>query len=120
MPGASSLTARMPQALRTSCCADRRRLGHDGIVIIMVGLERETRQVVIGPEIISRGFVFEDASQDIIAEVRDLMNQTILEVEEDVIADVNLLQAKLRARLKKYLRDVMDRYPMILPIILEV
>jgi len=99
---------------------DRRRLGHDGIVIIMVGLERETRQVVIGPEIISRGFVFEDASQDIIAEVRNLMNQTIMEVEEDVIADINLLQAKLRARLKKYLRDAMDRYPMILPIILEV
>jgi ribonuclease J len=99
---------------------DRRRLGHDGIVIIMVGLERDTRQVVIGPEIISRGFVFEDASQEIIAEVRDLMNQTIMDVEEDVIADVNLLQAKLRARLKKYLRDTMDRYPMILPIILEV
>jgi len=99
---------------------DRRRLGHDGIVIVMVGLARETRQVVIGPEIISRGFVFEDASQNIIAEVRALMMQTVRDVQEDVIADTNLLQAKLRARLKKYLRDTMDRYPMILPIVLEV
>ncbi len=99
---------------------DRRRLGHDGIVIVLVGLEKDSRQVIIGPEIISRGFVFEDVSQDIINEVRDLMMQTIMSVEEDVIADVNLLQAKLRARLKKYLRDSMDRYPMIMPIILEV
>ena len=99
---------------------DRRRLGHDGIVIILVGLEKETRQVVIGPEIISRGFVFEDVSQDIITEVRDLMTQTIMSVEEDVIADTALLQAKLRSRLKKYLRDSMDRYPMIMPIIIEV
>lgn len=99
---------------------DRRRLGHDGIVIVLLGLERETRQVVIGPEIISRGFVFEDVSQDIITEVRHLMTQTIREVEDDVIADISLLQAKLRSRLKKYLRDTMDRYPMIMPIILEV
>ncbi|KAF0185130.1 MAG: ribonuclease J [Nitrospirae bacterium] len=99
---------------------DRRRLGHDGIVIVLVGIEKKTRQVIIGPEIISRGFVFEDVSQDIINEVRDLMTQTIMTVEEDVIADVSLLQAKLRSRLKKYLRDTMDRYPMIMPIILEV
>ncbi len=99
---------------------DRRRLGHDGIVIVLVGLEKDSRQVIIGPEIISRGFVFEDVSQDIINEVRDLMTQTIMSVEEDVIADVTLLQAKLRARLKKYLRESMDRYPMIMPIILEV
>ncbi|HSW61928.1 MAG TPA: ribonuclease J [Dissulfurispiraceae bacterium] len=99
---------------------DRRRLGHDGIVIVLVGIEKKTRQMVIGPEIISRGFVFEDVSQDIINEVRDLMTQTIMSVEEDVIADISLLQAKLRSRLKKYLRDTMDRYPMIMPIILEV
>ncbi|HMK44272.1 MAG TPA: hypothetical protein VK445_09060, partial [Dissulfurispiraceae bacterium] len=99
---------------------DRRRLGHDGIVIVLVGLEKESHQVVIGPEIISRGFVFEDVSQDIITEVRDLMTETITTVEEDVIADVALLQAKLRSRLKKYLRDTMDRYPMIMPLILEV
>lgn len=99
---------------------DRRRLAHDGIVIVLVGLEKLTRKIVSGPEIISRGFIFEDASQDIINEVRDLMSDTLLSLQEDVISDISLVQAKLRSTLKKYLRDKMDRRPMIMPIIMEL
>ncbi|MBA4348594.1 MAG: ribonuclease J [Thermodesulfovibrio sp.] len=99
---------------------DRRRLAHDGIVIIIVGLEKLTKKIVFGPEIISRGFIFEDASQDIINEVRDLMSETLLSLQKDVISDISLVQAKLRSTLKKYLRDRMDRRPMIMPIIMEL
>ena len=99
---------------------DRRRLAHDGIVIILVGIEKSTKKIISGPEIISRGFVFEDASQDIINEVRDLMNGTLKDLDADIIADVSLIQAKMRSTLKKYLRNTMDRKPMIMPIIMEV
>lgn len=99
---------------------DRRRLAHDGIVIILVGIEKITKKIVSGPDIISRGFVFEDVSQDIISEVRDLMAGTLSNLEDDIIADTSLIQAKLRATLKKYLRNTMDRRPMIMPIIMEV
>ena len=99
---------------------DRKRLAHDGIVIIIVGLEKATSTVVFGPEIISRGFVFEDASQEVLSEVRDLMNRTLSGLDMDILADASLIQAKLRTTLKKYLRNVMDRKPMIMPIIIEL
>lgn len=99
---------------------DRRRLAHDGIVIVLVGIERLTKKIVSGPEIISRGFIFEDASQDIINEVRELMAYTLSTLEDDVITDSTLIQAKLRSTLKRYLKNTMDRKPMIMPIIVEV
>jgi ribonuclease J len=99
---------------------DRRTLAHDGIVIVLVGIEKLTKKIVSGPEIISRGFIFEDASQDIINEVRDLMAATLLNLQDDIISDVSLVQAKLRSTLKKYLRNTMERRPMIMPIIMEV
>lgn len=99
---------------------DRRRLAHDGVVIILIGIEKLTKKIVSGPEIISRGFIFEDASQDIINEVRSLMTKTLFAIEDNLISDISVVQSKLRAALKKYLRDTMDRKPMILPIIMEV
>lgn len=99
---------------------DRRRLAHDGIVIIIVGIERSSKRVVTGPDVISRGFIFEDVSQDVITEVRDLMSRTLAGLDSDIISDVALIQAKLRATLKRYLRDRMDRKPLIMPIVIEV
>ena len=99
---------------------DRKRLAHDGIVIVLVGIEKLTKKIVSGPDIISRVFVFEDVSQDIINEVRDLMTNTLANLEDDIIADISLIQAKLRSTLKKYLRNTMDRKPMIMPIVMEV
>ncbi len=99
---------------------DRLRLAHDGIVIILLAIEKLTGNIVSGPEIISRGFVFEDVSQEIINNVKELLEKTIKGLEREYIADASLLKAKLRSALKKYLRDTMDRRPMIMPIIIEV
>jgi ribonuclease J len=99
---------------------DRRRLAHDGIVLILIGIEKLTGTIVSGPDIMSRGFVFEDASQDVINDVRELVYTSMRELESEVIADKTLIQAKIRSVLKKYLRNTMDRKPMIMPIIFEV
>lgn len=99
---------------------DRLRLAHDGIVIILLAIEKLTGNIVSGPEMISRGFVFEDVSQEIINNVKELLEKTIKGLEREYIADTSLLKAKLRSTLKKYLRDTMDRKPMIMPIIIEV
>lgn len=99
---------------------DRLRLAHDGIVIILLVIEKLTGDIVSGPEIISRGFIFEDVSQEIINNVKELLEKTVKGLEREYIADASLLKAKLRSTLKKYLRDTMDRKPMIMPIIIEV
>jgi ribonuclease J len=99
---------------------DRLRLAHDGIVVIILGLEKLTGNIVSGPDIVSRGFVFEDVSQEVINNVKSLLSNTIKELDKELLSDSSLLKARLRNVLKKYLRDTMDRRPMIMPIIFEV
>lgn len=99
---------------------DRLRLAHDGIVLILLSIEKLTGNIVSGPDIISRGFVFEDASQEVINDVKKLLTDTVKGLDKEVISDSSVLQAKLRNTLKKYLRETMDRRPMIMPIIFEV
>ena len=99
---------------------DRLRLAHDGIVLILLGIEKLTGNIVSGPDIISRGFVLEDASQEVITNVKKLLTDTIKELDKELISDTSLLKAKMRSTLKKYLRNTMERRPMILPIIFEV
>ena len=99
---------------------DRLRLAHGGIVLILLVIEKLTGNIISGPEIISRGFVFEDASQEVINNVKELLTNTIKGLDKELLSDSSLLKARLRSVLKKYLRDTMDRRPMILPIIFEV
>jgi len=99
---------------------DRMRLAHDGIVLILLSIEKLTGNIVSGPDIISRGFVFEDASQEVINDVKELLTNTIKGLDKEVLSDSSVLQAKLRSTLKKYLRNTMERRPMIIPIIFEV
>jgi ribonuclease J len=99
---------------------DRLRLAHDGIVIILLAIEKLTGSIITGPDIISRGFIFEDASQEVINNVKELLTETIGGLEREVVSDSSLLKAKLRSTLKKYLRNTMDRRPMIMPVIIEV
>jgi ribonuclease J len=99
---------------------DRRRLAHDGVVIVLLGLEKLTKKIVSGPEIISRGFIFEDVSQEVMTEAKEVLISALANLEDDIISDMSLIQAKIRSTLKKYIRNSMDRKPMIMPIIMEV
>jgi ribonuclease J len=99
---------------------DRMRLAHDGIVLILLSIEKLTGNIISGPDIISRGFVFEDASQEVMNDVKELLTNTIKELDKEVISDSSVLQAKLRSTLKKYLRNTMERRPLIMPVIFEV
>lgn len=99
---------------------DRRRLAHDGIVLILLAIEKLTGNVISGPDVISRGFVFEDASQEVFDYIREIALQTMKELDKEILSDTALIQAKLRSAIKRYLRNTMDRRPMIMPIIIEV
>jgi ribonuclease J len=99
---------------------DRRRLAHDGIVMVHIAVEKLTGNIISGPDIISRGFIFEEASPEVLNDVKELVLDTLGRMDKEMITDSSLLQAKLRSTLKKYLRNTMERRPMIMPIIVEV
>ncbi|MBI3378183.1 MAG: ribonuclease J [Nitrospirae bacterium] len=99
---------------------DRRRLAYDGIVLVIIAVEKLTGRVVSGPDIITRGFVFEDASPELLNNVNSLVSDTLKELGREIMSDSSLVKAKIRTALKKYLRNTMERSPMIMPIIFEV
>jgi ribonuclease J len=99
---------------------DRRKLAHDGVVIVILGIEKVTGAVVSGPDIVSRGFVFEDASQELMAEVKDVVMDTLALMIPEAKGDWAVVSAKVRAALKKFINKRMERRPMILPIIMEI
>lgn len=99
---------------------DRRRLGHDGIVLALIAIEKLAGKVVSGPDIITRGFVFEDASPELINDLNLLVSDTLNGLDREIMSDSSLIKAKLRSVLKKYLRNTMEKTPMIVPIIFEV
>src|SRR5512143_4164981 len=99
---------------------DRMKLAHDGVVIVILGIEKISGNVVTGPDIVSRGFVFEDASQELLAEVKDVVTDTLLLMIPEAKGDWSLVSARVRSALKKFINKKLDRRPMILPIIMEV
>ena len=99
---------------------DRMKLAHDGVVIVILGIEKTSGKVVSGPDIVSRGFVFEDASQELLAEVKDVVLDTLTLMIPEAKGDWSLVSARVRSALKKFINKRMERRPMILPIIMEI
>ncbi len=99
---------------------DRMKLAHDGVVIVILGIEKTSGKVVSGPDIVSRGFVFEDASQELLAEVKDVVMDTLTLMIPEAKGDWSLVSARVRSALKKFINKRMERRPMILPIIMEI
>ncbi len=98
---------------------DRQHLAEDGFVIVVVAID-SSGHVGREPEIITRGLLHVDESQDILSEVRAQLVQMLHESRPDELLDHDLAQEKMRALLKRYFRKEMGRRPMILPVIWEM
>jgi Predicted hydrolase of the metallo-beta-lactamase superfamily len=98
---------------------DRQHLAEDGFVIVVVAID-SNGHVGREPEIITRGLLHVDESQDILAEVRAQLVQMLHQSRPDELRDSDLVQEKMRALLKRYFRKSMGRRPMILPVIWEM
>jgi len=98
---------------------DRQHLAEDGFVIAVVAVDSNGK-LIRDPEIITRGLVHVDASQEILAEVQRMLIGMFDESPADELRDPDLLHEKMRALLKRYFRKSMGRRPMILPVIWEM
>jgi ribonuclease J len=98
---------------------DRQHLAEDGFVIIVVAID-SNGNVGREPEIITRGLLHVDESQDILADVRAQLVQMLHGSRPEELLDHDLTQEKMRALLKRYFRKEMGRRPMILPVIWEM
>jgi ribonuclease J len=99
---------------------DRRHLAEDGMVIVILGINHQSGACIYGPEIVSRGFVFEDESQEYLQTARETVRQAISELSPEILADSDELRQVVRQSLKRFFKKTIERRPMVLPVILEM
>ncbi|HJX34043.1 MAG TPA: ribonuclease J [Desulfatiglandales bacterium] len=99
---------------------DRRRLSGDGVVIALLAVDEHTGEIVYGPDIISKGFVFEDQSSFILEEAKSLVLEVLNEIESPAHIDWTEVGPVIKRRLKRFFFKVIERSPLILPIIIPV
>lgn len=99
---------------------DRKHLAQDGLIIVVVAIDKVSNEVVSGPDIISRGFVYVRESEELIDNAKHIVMDTLNECSVYELREWNSLKAKLRDSLSDYIYTKTKRNPMILPIIMEV
>lgn len=99
---------------------DRKHLSEDGLIIVVVGIDRETGHVASGPELISRGFVYVRDNEELIESVKTEVQSVLDKYPEISQTDWTPIKNEIKDRLRSYILDALKRSPMILPIIIEI
>ncbi|MFC0043612.1 ribonuclease J [Metabacillus iocasae] len=99
---------------------DRRLLSQDGILIVVVTINKANRVISAGPEIISRGFVYVRESEKLLEEATTLVEQILQKCMEERTIEWSTMKLNMRESLNQFLFERTRRRPMILPIIMEV
>ena len=99
---------------------DRQHLSQDGLIIIVMTMDSSTGEIVGGPDVISRGFVYVRESENLMENVKGVIRNEIEKCERNHITDWSTIKSNLRDNLKDYIAQKTKRNPMILPIIMEV
>ena len=99
---------------------DRKHLSDDGIIIVAVSIDRITREVVSGPDVVSRGFVYVKESEELISDINELVCDILERCFINNVRDWNTIKTRIKDGVSKFLFTRTKRSPMVLPIIMEV
>ena len=99
---------------------DRQNLAQNGIIIVVLTLEKYSNQLLAGPDIVSRGFVYVSESEDLMEEAQRIVDEAVQSCLEKHVSDWGKIKNIIRDSLSDFLWKKMKRNPMILPIIMEV
>ncbi|MCI5856946.1 MAG: ribonuclease J [Agathobacter sp.] len=99
---------------------DRQRLAEDGIIVVVLTLENGSGQILAGPDIVSRGFVYVRNSESLMDEAKSVLNATMDYCMEHNITDWSKIKNEIKDSLGDFVWKETKRRPMIMPIIMEV
>jgi len=99
---------------------DRQLLSENGLIIVVISLERGSKQILSGPDIVSRGFVYVRESENLMDEAREVVEKALDKCLAKSITDWNKIKLEIRDSLNEFIWKRTKRNPMILPIIMEV
>ena len=98
----------------------RQHLAQDGLIVIVLTMDSQTGEVVAGPDVISRGFVYVRESENLMDDVKSVVRHEVSKCEERGVRDWSTIKSTVKENLRDYLFIKTKRNPMIIPIIMEV
>ena len=99
---------------------DRQHLSQDGLIVIVMTMDGSTGEIVSGPDVVSRGFVYVRESETLMDDVKKVIRQEVRTFEEEGVRDWSTIKSTLKDDFRDYIFQRTKRNPMILPIIMEV
>jgi ribonuclease J len=99
---------------------DRQLLSENGMIIVVITLDRRTAKVVAGPDIVTRGFVYVRESESLMEEIKDLAKKELEKCDTQNIREWSNIKNAVRESLIKYIYTKTKRQPMILPILMDI
>ena len=99
---------------------DRQHLSQDGLIIVVLTMDSATGEVIAGPDIISRGFVYVRESENLMEDVKAVIAVQVQKCVDEHITDWASIKSNIKDNLREYIYRTTKRNPMILPIIMEV
>lgn len=99
---------------------DRQHLAQDGIIIIVMAIEKSSGEIVSGPDIVSRGFVYVKESEDLMEQSRAVVANRLQELSDSRVRDWSKIKTEVKIVLSDFIWKETQRNPMILPVIQEV
>lgn len=99
---------------------DRKLLSESGLIVIVASIDGATHEVVSGPDIISRGFVYVRENEDLIVQAQKVAVKAMEKCKSQNIEDWNAIKNTLRDDLRRFIYNKTERNPVILPIFMEV
>lgn len=99
---------------------DRKHLSEDGMVVVIIGMNHSTGAIIHGPDIVSRGFVFEDESQEYLETARCVVITALDELNTEMRCDSEEVKTVVRQVLRRFFKKSIERRPVILPVIMEM
>lgn len=99
---------------------DRKHLSYDGIVLAIVAINPKSGDLESDPEIVTRGFIHEEDSTEMLTELRQLVDVTVRTATHEEQIDYAVIKEKIRVALKRFIQKATGRRPMIIPVVVEV
>ena len=99
---------------------DRQHLSQDGLIIVVLTMNGSSGEVIAGPDVISRGFVYVRESENVMDEIKLVVRHEVRKCEEQGIRDWTTIKNSIRENLREYIFSKTKRNPMIIPIVMEI
>ena len=99
---------------------DRKNLAEDGIITVVIAIDRKNKTIISGPDIVTRGFVYVRDSEKLMREIRDIVSESVEKCLDNNITQWSEIKNTIRKEVNNFVYTKMKRKPMVLPVIIEI